>query len=133
MLLKTPFRLLTVAIVSALPFSTFADSWSCKHDNHERVIEIQRSTDAPVPCEVVYKKVTEGAADQVLWNANAEAGYCEDKAAAFVAKQEGWGWTCTQTSTTEAPAADAPADAPAEAPATEEAPMTQETAPAATQ
>ena len=30
-----------------------------------------------------------------MWSATNAAGYCEEKAAAFVEKQQGWGWECT--------------------------------------
>ena len=56
-----------------------------------------QSESSPVPCSVVYKKLTEGVEDQVLWTAENDAGYCEDKAKAFVDKQIGWGWTCVET------------------------------------
>lgn len=74
-----------------------AESWSCRHDNDVREIHIVRESDAPVPCSVVYKKLTEGVEDQVLWTAQNEATYCEDRAREFVAKQESWGWTCVET------------------------------------
>ena len=41
---------------------------------------------------------------QVLWQAQNEIRYCETRAAAFVDKLRGWGWTCDTTDggTTEA-------------------------------
>ena len=89
--------LLTLAVSSLLPLSAQADSWSCRHDNDVREVHVMRTTAAPVPCEVVYKKLTEGVEDQVLWNAQNQTNYCEEKAAEFVAKLEGWGWTCVET------------------------------------
>jgi len=89
----------TVAIaLLAIPFSSQAESWSCKKGNGVREIHIQsESPSSPVPCSVVYKKLTEGAADQTLWSATNDAGYCEEKAKAFVEKQVSWGWTCVET------------------------------------
>lgn len=98
----------------AIPFSSQADSWSCRHSNDVREIHIQSETaDSPVPCSVVYKKLTEGVEDQVLWTAQNDAAYCEEKAKEFVERQVGWGWTCVETiadndttTTEEAPAAE---------------------------
>jgi len=117
---------LSIALLS-IPASAYADSWSCRHDNNVREIHIVRESSAPVPCSVLYKKLTEGVEDQTLWNASSDANYCEEKAKEFVAKQESWGWTCVETISdiTE------PADATTEeaTPAAEAAPT--ETAPAA--
>lgn len=68
-----------------------------------------------VPCEVQYFKDTEAPGEsQVLWSAQAQAGYCESKASEFVAKLEGWGWSCS------AGAAPAAADEPEVEPEVEE-------------
>ena len=48
-----------------------------------------------VPCRVRYSKPTEDIADQVLWRATSESGYCEFKAKEFRAQLESWGWSCT--------------------------------------
>jgi len=91
-------RMAPVFVISLLaPFSAYADSWSCRHGNDVREVHMTQTTDAPVPCQVVYKKLTEGAEDQVLWNAQNDAAYCEAKATAFVEKLESWGWTCVET------------------------------------
>ncbi|MCW9014524.1 MAG: hypothetical protein OQL06_12135 [Gammaproteobacteria bacterium] len=90
------YPVLTIALL-AIPFSANAESWSCRHDNDVREIHIERDSSAPVPCRVVYKKLTEGVEDQVLWSANNDENYCDEKAREFVAKQESWGWTCVET------------------------------------
>ena len=96
---------LTVVVISLIaPFAAYADAWSCRHDNDVREVHMVQTTEAPVPCQVVYKKLTEGAEDQVLWNAQNDAAYCEEKAAAFVEKLEGLGWTCVETIQDEAAA-----------------------------
>ena len=77
--------------------SSYAESWSCRHDNNVREIHIVQETSSAVPCSVVYKKQTEGVEDQVLWTANNDANYCLEKATAFVEKQITWGWTCVET------------------------------------
>lgn len=63
----------------------------CTHGSQQRIIEIVYTGQGEVPCEVHY---TKDSGTQVLWQAQGEAGYCEEKAAAFIEKQRGWGWTC---------------------------------------
>lgn len=84
-------------VLLTTPFAINAESWSCRHDNNVREIHIERAGSAPVPCSVVYKKLTEGVEDQVLWTAENEADFCDRKAREFVARQESWGWTCVET------------------------------------
>ena len=95
--MKKAILLIPTAVLTFSPLAAIADSWSCRHTNDVREIHIERSTSGPVPCQVVYKKLTEGVEDQVLWSAENDAGYCEEKANEFVAKQESWGWTCVET------------------------------------
>jgi len=99
----------------AIPFSAQAQSWTCKLDNNVREIHIQSDNPgSPVPCSVVYKKTSEGAADQTLWNATNNAAYCEEKAKAFVEKQVSWGWACQEAAgaASPAPMSDTPAPIP---------------------
>jgi len=63
----------------------------CSHGNQTRVIEVVYTSEDTVPCEVRYSK-EEGTTTP--WSANNLAGFCEEKAAAFVEKQQGWGWSC---------------------------------------
>ena len=95
----THFKQATLILAVSLltPLSAYADSWSCRHDNDVREVHVVRPAESLTPCEVVYKKMTEGVEDQVLWNAQNDGAYCDDKAAAFVEKLEGWGWTCVET------------------------------------
>ena len=87
-----------LAVLSlVIPASASADSWSCSHGNDVREVHIMRTTSDAVPCEVVYKKLTEGVEDQVLWSANNDASYCEEKANAFIDKLESWSWVCAET------------------------------------
>jgi hypothetical protein len=88
----------TVAIaLLVIPFSSQAQSWTCKQGNNVREIHVQsESPSSPVPCSVVYKKPTEGVADKTLWNATSDASYCAEKAKAFVEKQVSLGWTCEE-------------------------------------
>ena len=95
-LIKRIFQILAIACFT-LPFSVHADSWSCSKSNDVREVHIERTTSEPVPCHVLYKKQTEGVEDQVLWNANNDATYCEEKAQGLIAKLESVGWVCTET------------------------------------
>lgn len=97
-------NLLLTGVLLSLSSSAFAGSWSCRHNDNVREIHIEQSTSAPVPCSVVYRKLTEGAQDRVLWSAENDAGYCEAKAQAFVEKQTSWGWTCVETLSDKNPA-----------------------------
>ncbi len=90
------YRILLVALFSA-PVSVYAESWSCSNDNDVREVTIEYTTSEPVPCNVVYKKQTEGFEDQVLWNAQNDDSYCEEKAKGLVAKLEAGGWVCAET------------------------------------
>jgi len=87
----------------------------CSHGNQTRVIEVVYSTESETPCEVHYSK-EEGMT--IPWSANNLAGFCEEKAAAFIDKQETWGWACEA-------ATSAMAEEPVSAPMTEE-PMAEE-------
>ena len=87
--------ILSSAILAlAASFSASADTtYSCKHDSSERLITVAYPEGGELPCEVQY---TKGDDIQILWNAKNVKGYCEEKAAAFVDKQTGWGWSCSE-------------------------------------
>jgi len=87
---------LLFSTLCAIPLTGYAESWSCKHDNNVREIQIQHETTAALPCSVVYRKPTEGIEEQTLWSASSDAGYCEEKARALVEKHVGWGWNCEE-------------------------------------
>ena len=71
-----------------------------------RRVEIYTEPGVTVPCEVHYFKDTEAPGQsEVLWSAQSQAGYCEQKATEFVARLEGWGWDCN-ASDAAAPAAE---------------------------
>ncbi len=94
-LLNRTVQILAISLL--IPLSAYADSWSCRNGDHVREVRIELSTSAPVPCNVVYRKLTEGSEDQVLWNAQRDDSYCEDKARGFIKKLESWGWVCVET------------------------------------
>ncbi len=83
---------LAACATAVMASSAWADTYVCKHGDKERVISVVYEKEGqPVPCKVVYIKDT---GTETPWNAQNQAGYCEEKAAAFVEKQRGWGWTC---------------------------------------
>ena len=85
-----------------------AGKYQCTHGDLVRRVEILTEPGLTVPCEVHYYKDTEAPGEsQVLWSAQAQEGYCEAKAEEFVARLQGWGWSCG------ASAAPAPEVAPA--------------------
>lgn len=66
---------------------------TCKHGEQVRVITVvYDNPETDTVCEVTYEKST---GVQTLWSANDDRDYCLDQATAFVEKQEGWGWTCS--------------------------------------
>ena len=72
-----------------------APSYRCANADLERRVVVMYETGVTVPCEVHYFKDTEApGSSQVLWRALNEEGYCEARAAEFVAKLESWGWSC---------------------------------------
>ena len=85
--------LIAAALVPAAQASS-GDRTVCSHGNQTRIIEVKYTGEGQIPCEVHYTKET---GSQVLWSAQTEGGYCEQKAAEFVEKQRGWGWECETT------------------------------------
>ena len=127
--------LLTI-IVSIIPGVVLAQGaeTQCTYGDMTRRVVILSEPGVSVPCEVHYYKDTEAPGeDQVLWSANSQEGYCEEKAAGLVSKLEGWGWDCGASAAPAAPAEPEEAPEPAEAPEAPEAPadMTDDLAPAA--
>ena len=105
-------------LLVTLPAIALAQSGEtqCTYGDLVRRIVIMTEPGVSVPCEVHYFKDTEAPGeDEVLWRANRQAGYCEEKAAGLVAGLEQSGWDCRPTD----PAA--PAE-PAEPPAAAEKP-----------
>ena len=95
-LINSTFQILAITLL-ATPLSAYADAWSCSRGNDVREIHVERATSSPVPCIVVYKKPTEGVEDQILWSANSDDTFCEEKAQGLIAKLESFEWVCTET------------------------------------
>lgn len=89
-----------LAILSTNTLALENISTTCHHGAQTRIIEVvYRDSDSPLPCEVQY---TKEAGTETLWSAQNLEGYCEEKAAALVEKQQGWGWDCATTGNAEA-------------------------------
>ena len=92
------YKTLLVSLALLMPglvLAQTASSYQCTFDDMQRRIVILTEPGVTVPCDVQYYKDTEMPGEvQTLWSATTEAGYCEMKAQEFVAKLEGWGWTC---------------------------------------
>jgi hypothetical protein len=101
--MQIKLRILQLFSILALSvcFNAYADSWNCSSSDLVREVVIDYPEGGPVPCNVIYKKQTEGFEDQVLWSADSLEGYCEDKARELVANLESWGWVCLETVSTE--------------------------------
>ena len=114
---------LAILLVS-ISFNTYADSWNCSSSDLVREVVIEYPQGGSLPCDVVYKKQTEGVEDQVLWSAENEEAYCDEKARELVGNLESWGWVCMETVSSEAPAEEVTeemAEEAVEEPAAEEA------------
>lgn len=68
-------------------------TYVCTHGDKVRTIRVVYYAEGPKACEVTYEKST---GTQSLWSAISDEAYCEDRAAEFVVKQEGWGWECSK-------------------------------------
>jgi len=101
--MQIKLRILQLFTILALSvcFNVYADSWNCSSSDLVREVVIDYTQGGSVPCNVIYKKQTEGFEDQVLWSADSLEGYCEDKARELVANLESWGWVCLETVSTE--------------------------------
>ena len=89
--MKTFMFALFFALTASTTFAMENQKTVCTHGIQERIIEVVYTGEGEVPCEVHYTKDT---GSQVLWSAQGQVGYCEEKAAAFIEKQRGWGWEC---------------------------------------
>ena len=111
--MKTGYLMAALILVApGLALAQDAGKYKCTYGDMVRRVEILTEPGVTVPCEVQYYKDTEAPGDkQVLWSAAAQAGYCEEKTEAFVAKLESWGWDCGRGSE---PESEAPEEEPAE-------------------
>ena len=121
-------------LLTLVPALALGAETQCTNGDLVRRVVIMSEPGVSVPCEVHYYKDTEAPGDsQVLWSASSQDGYCEERASEFIAKLEGWGWSCGAGEAPAAPPAAEEPPEPAEAPQAPEEPvdMTDDLAPAA--
>ena len=87
--------LTAVTVLLTAPNIAGAESWICEHSNLIREIKVERETDTPAPCSVVYNKDSEDQGSTVLWTARSDGAYCDEKADGLANKLQGYGWACT--------------------------------------
>jgi len=92
-------RLILLATCFAAPLLAVESNSTmveCQKSNVIRKVEVKRTSNGTSEaCEVIYHKPTEGQQPNTLWSADQQKGYCDQKAASFVQKQESWGFSCT--------------------------------------
>jgi len=109
----------TLILLSPFFFSAPAfalTSMVCKMGKIERKVEIRYpEAGKKVPCQVVY--VREGGEEKVLYTAQTQAGYCQEKATEFAGGLVERGFACSQEETPyfEGPSAAAQSNSPAPA------------------
>lgn len=85
------YLLILISFIMTMVFAVTSQAATvCKHGTKERKIEVVYP-EGTSGCEVQY---TKGSDMQILWTAQTDHNYCVEKAAAFVEKQQGWGWSC---------------------------------------
>ena len=93
-------KTLTYVLCAGLTLSSLAlaqdnTRYQCSYGELVRRVEIYTEPGVTVPCEVHYFKDTEAPGEsEVLWSAQSQAGYCEQKTEEFIVKLQEWGWTC---------------------------------------
>jgi len=72
-----------------------ASAWTCRHGDLIRQVTVfYPNAPAQLPCRVYYSKTTENVMPRVLWRAENEVNYCEQKAEELVGKLSALGWQC---------------------------------------
>ena len=100
-------RFMAFVFASLVAGEAFADGTNatCKNGSVVRRVELAPG-ETPGGCSVAYFKETENpGVTQVLWSAKNGTDFCKEKAAGFVQKLTGMGWSCSGS------LADTPSDA----------------------
>ncbi|NVJ48822.1 MAG: hypothetical protein HWE13_01425 [Gammaproteobacteria bacterium] len=95
---KTMIQLSVVGAMAAMASVANAQAvenrtTECTHGSKTRTITLHYATPEALPCEIQY---TKDGVMKVLWSATNKAGFCVKQYQDFVAKQQGWGWQCTE-------------------------------------
>lgn len=108
---KSPI-IVVLCLLPTIAFAQGANNYQCSLGELTRRVEIFYEPGVTVPCEVHYYKDTEMPGErQVLWRATNEEGYCEARAAEFIAKLEEMGWACREGAAAAAASEASPAEA----------------------
>ena len=92
---RTWSGLIVAMLLGASATTAAANPTTCEQGDLQRTVEVVYANPGQaVPCEVLYTKPAAGTIES-LWQANNEAGYCEQQAAEFIRKLEGNGWRCS--------------------------------------
>jgi hypothetical protein len=98
--------------------SASASEFECRNGAQLRRVEVRSGPAVEdVACEVRYwRDATRQGSGEVLWRANQDANFCEDKAAVLIGRLEAGGWRCTAVDqpAPSAPVREADTAAPAE-------------------
>lgn len=87
-------------LLSSLPAllgagTAYGLEYQCERGAQSRSVAVEyREPDQRVPCEVIYHKPPQDP--RVLWRANVDVGFCEDKAEELIQTLESGGWACDQ-------------------------------------
>lgn len=68
----------------------------CEYAGTERSISLSYAKLPPLPCELGYHREQEGEDYEVLWKANFDEGFCENKLATLLQELKAAGWICEQ-------------------------------------
>lgn len=75
---------------------TDRNQYACLRDGMIRAVYVEYAKIAgEPPCAVVYEKsAPEAASRETPWRADADRGFCEQRARELVEKLRDWGWKC---------------------------------------
>lgn len=85
--------LLTMLVLSSSP-AEGRQEWTCKKNGLTRKLVIAADPYGTLPCEIVYKKPTEGVPDTVIAKASRDFAFCESKAEEVALKLQNGDWEC---------------------------------------
>ncbi len=93
--------LLVTLLLPAVAIAQESDKYQCTYGDLQRRVQIAHEPGVEVPCSVHYFKDAEMPGEQqVLWSADSDPTYCQNKAKELITKLEEWGWDCGRDSET---------------------------------
>jgi hypothetical protein len=79
-----------------MPSESYADSWTCQHDELTRKVLIDHPNEpAKLPCKVYQTMPDENIIPGTLWTAENDETFCKRKAIEFLNSLETKGWECS--------------------------------------